>query len=122
MPDTVPIQRRYSAIQQIQCIAGALSSCWRAASSGLRPRIFLPLLALYIVFIKVVSRPDLKDGAGWQFFSQHDWGIVALRRYLRLRLHVSAGLRASDASKPVVIAIHPHGVACDFCVAIMAYL
>ena len=71
------------------------------------PRVFLPLVALYVLYIKVLSRPDLKDGSGWQYFSQHDWGIVALRHFLRLKLHVSSGLRNRDPSKPVVIGIHP---------------
>lgn len=53
----------------------------------------------------------------WEDFAKHDWGIVALRRFLRLRLHVSEELRSRPASQPVVIGIHPHGIASDYRVA-----
>ncbi|KAL1503521.1 hypothetical protein AB1Y20_012001 [Prymnesium parvum] len=85
-----------------------------AAGSLLRPRLFLPPSLLYAAYAKLLSRPDLSHGAGWRFFSQHDWGIVALRRYLRLRLHVPAALRSRPPQRAVVIAIHPHGVASDY--------
>ena len=64
---------------------------------------------LYAVTVKLVVRPDLADSAAWPFFSQHDWGLRALRQYLRLRLHVSDKLIARPASEPVIIAIHPRG-------------
>lgn len=83
----------------------------------LQPFVFVPPLLLYVLYIKCVSRPDLKDGAGWQYFSKHDWGIVALRRFLRLRLHVSTSLCQREPNKPVLIGIHPHGVASDYRVA-----
>ena len=42
---------------------------------------------------------------------------MALRRYLRLRLHVSTALHERAARAPVVIGIHPHGCAADYRVA-----
>ena len=88
-----------------------------AAIAALRPRVTVPLVLCYVVFIKAVSRPDLKSGAAWKFFSCHDWGIVALRRYLRLKLHVSKSLQQRSPEKPVVVGIHPHGSASDYRVA-----
>ena len=87
------------------------------ALCALRPTVALPLLVCYVVFIKLISRPNLKDGQPWRFFSAHDWGIVALRRFMRLRLHVTKGLQQRPVEKPVVVAIHPHGVASDYRVA-----
>ena len=83
----------------------------------LKPRVSAPLFGIWLLYTRLVSRPDLGSGQPWKHFAQHDWGIVALRRYLRLRLHVSQALRERDAGKPVVIAIHPHGVASDYRVA-----
>ena len=82
-----------------------------------KPRLCLPVAGLYWLCIKVIARPELKGGSGWRLFAQHDWGIVAYRHFLRLRLHVSSGLRNREPSKPVVIAVHPHGVAADYRVA-----
>jgi len=65
----------------------------------------------------VLSRPDLRGGAGWPLFAQRDWGIVAYRHYLRLKLHIPQILQARPADKPVVIAVHPHGMAADYRVA-----
>jgi len=86
-------------------------ACW------LRPLVWLPLTALWLLFARVLSRPDLRSGMPWEDFAKHDWGIVALRRFLRLRLHVSEELRLRPASQPVVIGIHPHGIASDYRVA-----
>ena len=85
-----------------------------ALFSWVWPRACGVAALVYFVGIKTVVRPDLKDGAGWQYFSQHDWGMHALRHYLRLRLHMPEKLLARPASEPVVIAIHPHGIASDF--------
>merc|ERR1712166_725796 len=79
-----------------------------------QPYTALPLVLLYIIYIKLLARPDLRGGQPWRFFSSHDWGIVALRRYLRLRLCVSPALHQRCPSKPVVVGIHPHGVASDY--------
>ncbi|CAK8991592.1 Diacylglycerol O-acyltransferase 1 (Diglyceride acyltransferase) (Triacylglycerol synthase) (TAG synthase), partial [Durusdinium trenchii] len=38
----------------------------------------------------------------------------AFRRYLRLRIHVHPLLQEYPPEKPVVIAVHPHGVASDY--------
>ena len=80
------------------------------------------LTVVYLVVTKLLLRPDLKDGAGWEFFSKHDWGIRALRAYIQLRLHVPDALIAKPASEPVVLAIHPHGFASDFRIATDALL
>ena len=80
------------------------------------------LTVVYLVVTKLLLRPDLKDGAGWEFFSKHDWGIRALRAYIQLRLHVPDALVAKPASEPVVLAIHPHGFASDFRIATDALL
>lgn len=82
-----------------------------------RPRISLPIFLVWLIYTRLLSRPDLRFGAAWRFFAERDWGIIALRRFLRLRLHLSNGLRKFDPSKPVVIGIHPHGVASDYRVA-----
>ena len=89
------------------------------ACCALRPRSCLPLLGAWLLWTRVLSRPDLGPGAPWAHFAKHDWGIVALRRFLRLRLHVSKALRALDPAigPPVVLGIHPHGVASDYRVA-----
>ena len=73
---------------------------------------------LYVVTVKLLVRPDLADSSAWPFFSQRDWGIRAMRQYLRLRVHVSDKLIARPVAQPVIIAIHPHGIAADFRVAL----
>jgi len=82
-----------------------------------RPLYCLPPFFAWLLYTRLASRPDLNVGQPWAHFAKHDWGIVALRFWLRLRLHVSRGLREREPAKPVVIAIHPHGVASDYRVA-----
>ena len=71
---------------------------------------------------RVLHRPDLADGQPWAHFTKHDWAIVTLRRFLRLRFHVSKILREHPPNKPVVIGVHPHGVAADYRVAMESML
>ena len=80
------------------------------------PRTCGSAALLYIVAAKFV-RPELADGSAWPLYSQGDWGLRAMRKYLRLRLHVSEKLIARPAAQPVIIAIHPHGIAGDYRVA-----
>ena len=84
------------------------------------PRACGSAALLYVVTVKLLVRPDLADSSAWPFFSQRDWGIRAMRQYLRLRVHVSDKLIARPAAQPVIIAIHPHGIAADFRVALEA--
>ena len=83
----------------------------------LKPRVCLPLIGCWVLHNRVLHRPDLADGQPWAHFAKHDWGIVTLRRFLRLRFHVSKILREHPPNKPVVIGVHPHGVAADYRVA-----
>jgi len=80
----------------------------------LKPQVAISSLGAYVLYTRVMTRPDLKDGAPWRFFSQREWGYHAFRRYLRLRLHVSPKLRAKAAKEQVVIGVHPHGIASDY--------
>lgn len=77
----------------------------------------LSLVPLCWLVHNALTRAELKSGQPWPLFSQRDWGIIALRQFLRLRLHVSEALRRRDNSKPVVVGIHPHGLASDYRVA-----
>ena len=117
-----------------------------ALSVSVWPRACGAAALLYIVTVKLLVRPDLADSSPWPFFSQRDWGLRALRQYLRLRLHVSEKLIARPAAQPVIIGmsnpnpnpnpnpnanpnpnpnpnqviigIHPHGIAADYRVAL----
>ncbi len=90
-----------------------------------------PLGAAWLVWSRVLSRPDLHPELGdasaaprrwrrwewatpWRAFSQREWGYDVFRRYLSLRLHVDRELAARDPHSPVIIAVHPHGVASDY--------
>ncbi|CAK8991642.1 Diacylglycerol O-acyltransferase 1 (Diglyceride acyltransferase) (Triacylglycerol synthase) (TAG synthase) [Durusdinium trenchii] len=84
-----------------------LCCCWN------QPILIFPTL-LYILWGRVIARAELKDGAAWPWFSQQEWGYHAFRRYLRLRIHVHPLLQEYPPEKPVVIAVHPHGVASDY--------
>jgi len=89
-----------------------------ALSVSVWPRACGAAALLYVVAVKLLVRPDLADSSAWPFFSQRDWGLRALRQYLRLRLHVSEKLIARPAAQPVIIGIHPHGIAADYRMAI----
>ena len=81
--------------------------CWH------RPWLCLPTVN-YFVYARFLSRAERHSGLPWEWFSRQEWGYHAFRRYLRLRLHVSTSLYERPADKPVVLAVHPHGVASDF--------
>jgi len=83
-----------------------LACCWQ------KPLLLLPTLC-YVVWCRI-AKAELKDGAAWPWFSIQEWGYHAFRRYIRLRIHVHPELQARDPEQPVVIAVHPHGVASDY--------
>ena len=76
-----------------------------AFSVSVWPRACGAAALLYIVTVKLLVRPDLADSSAWPFFSQRDWGLRALRQYLRLRLHVSEKLIARPAAQPVRVRV-----------------
>jgi len=82
--------------------------CWAA------PRCGVPATAMYAVLVRIAWRPDLGDGQQWLWFSKTEWAYHAFRRFLGLRLHVSEALRRKPAKEPVILAVHPHGVASDY--------
>ena len=55
---------------------------------------------------------ELASGSNFQ--QVREWGYRAFRRHSHLRLHAHAALRARDPAAPVVIGVHPHGVASDY--------
>ena len=94
----------------ISCFASPLLlaiGCWYC------PLLCLPTFG-YVVWARFLSRAELGDGAAWPWFSQQEWGYHAFRRYLQLRIHVHTSLYERPVDKPVVLAIHPHGVASDY--------
>eukprot|EP00403_Amphidinium_massartii_P000362 CAMPEP_0178380684 /NCGR_PEP_ID=MMETSP0689_2-20121128/5593_1 /TAXON_ID=160604 /ORGANISM="Amphidinium massartii, Strain CS-259" /LENGTH=336 /DNA_ID=CAMNT_0020000841 /DNA_START=74 /DNA_END=1084 /DNA_ORIENTATION=+ len=101
----------YWNLAYVICFASpffVLAACWA------NPLVAIPATIAYGLYIRTISRPDMKDGAPWAYFSKCEWGYHAFRRYLRLRLHVSPTLRARPANKQVVIGVHPHGIASDY--------
>lgn len=84
-----------------------LSCCWS------QPVLLLPFLG-YFLWSRVISKAELGDGAAWPWFSIQEWGFHAFRRYIRLRIHVHPELQQYPPEKPVVLAVHPHGVASDY--------
>lgn len=79
-----------------------------------RPGIFVTLTWLWILWSRLLFPSELSDGAGWKFFAMREWGFHIFRCYLKLRLHVSGDLYQRPANKPVILAVHPHGVASDY--------
>mmetsp|Transcript_37754 Transcript_37754/g.70427 ORF Transcript_37754/g.70427 Transcript_37754/m.70427 type:complete len:382 (-) Transcript_37754:17-1162(-) len=92
------------------CFASPLllaACCWKY------PLFTIPVSA-YFIWTRLISRVELGDGAAWRWFSRQEWGYHAFRRYLHLRIHVDTGLYERPVDKPVVLAVHPHGVASDY--------
>lgn len=118
---------RQSAAAEGQRFVGALALYWNLiyATCFTSPllvvygcymsrRVFLPLFALYVLWARVLSRAELRSGTPWPAFAQREWGYHAFRRFLQLRIHVSEALQARPVQKPVILAVHPHGVASDY--------
>ncbi|CAE8697401.1 unnamed protein product, partial [Polarella glacialis] len=82
--------------------------CWS------RPRPCIPAALMYLLWARYLARSELKDGSAWAAFSRQEWGFHAFRRFMRLRLHLDEKLMARPAHEPVVLAVHPHGVASDY--------
>ena len=69
----------------------------------------------WLVWTKVVHRPEMKgEAAPWREFAECEWGYHAFRRFLSLRLHIDDALRARPPEQPVIIGVHPHGIASDY--------
>ena len=67
------------------------------------------------MWTRLLSRPDLADGAPWRLFSRNEWGYHVFRDFLSLRIHLEdLALRERPAADPIVIGVHPHGVASDY--------
>lgn len=82
--------------------------CWKT------PRVWMPAVAAYAFWTRLVSRPELRDSRPWPSFAQQEWGFHAFRRFLRIRLHMNKALHDRPVERPVVLALHPHGIASDF--------
>lgn len=81
---------------------------WRAPALGIPP------LLAYALW-NAATRPEMTGhGRPWMLWAEREWGLQSMRRFMDLKLHVSAALAARPLEKTVVIAVHPHGVACDY--------
>jgi len=95
----------------LTCFASPLLvvvGCWFS------PRFFLPLMLLYGLWVRAISRPDLGSGQSWRWFAECEWGYHAFRRFLQFKLHIPEALRVRPKEQTVLFAVHPHGVASDF--------
>lgn len=73
------------------------------------------ILALtWLTYSRFLSRPDLNRSAPWREFAEREWGYHAFRRFLSLRLHVDPSVRERPPESPLLISVHPHGIASDY--------
>lgn len=77
---------------------------------------FCCLVVPYFIYHRFISRPDLsgKGEAAWRSFGERERGYHAFRNFTSLRLHMSPGLCERPVDCPVIIGVHPHGIASDY--------
>lgn len=74
----------------------------------------------YYTYILVLSRPERKYSARWEWFSRHFPLLRIFRRYLRMKVTVHEKLKAQQSKQNAqfLFAVFPHGCNSDYRIAL----